>query len=158
MQKSKSVLMPRCESGYLQLQSKSWARRGRHYRRTLNVIPASPTIACRRSRAAPDSVKRFHCPGSDETRASAHEFISGALRRNLRGEASNSGTTSFSPCDSKLLKQEASIITASILRTRRYQSFRSAQSRPPLPRCSSGRTRWRPPHGQARRRRSTWPH
>jgi hypothetical protein len=54
-------------------------------------------------------------PGSDEIGATVHEIISGALRRNLRGEASNSDTTSFSPCDSKFLKQEASTITASIL-------------------------------------------
>jgi hypothetical protein len=59
-------------------------------------------------------------PGSDEIRATFHEIISGALRRNLRGEASNSGTTSFSPCDSKHLKHEGSTIIASILRARRY--------------------------------------
>jgi hypothetical protein len=59
-------------------------------------------------------------PGSDEIRTSAHDIISGALRRNLRGEADNSDTTSFSPCDGKRLKQEASTITASILRARRY--------------------------------------
>jgi hypothetical protein len=103
----------------LDRQSNGWPRRGRQYRRTLIVILAAPTIARRRSQAFPDFVKRFRRPVPTKSAPLPHEIISGALRRNLRGEASNFNTTSFSPCDSKLLKQEASIITASILRTRR---------------------------------------
>ena len=47
-------------------------------------------------------------------RALVDEIVSGVLRRNSPGETSNSVTTPFSPCDSKLLKQDTRTIAASI--------------------------------------------
>jgi hypothetical protein len=46
--------------------------------------------------------------------ATAGEIVSGALRRNSPGETSNSATTPFWPCHSKLLKRDSRIIAASI--------------------------------------------
>jgi hypothetical protein len=59
-------------------------------------------------------VKRFRPAGSDDIRATADEIVSGALRRNSPGETSNSATTPFWPCHSKLLKQDSSTIHTSI--------------------------------------------
>jgi hypothetical protein len=46
--------------------------------------------------------------------ATAGEIVSGALRRNSPGETSNSATTPFWPCHSKLLKRDPRMIAASI--------------------------------------------
>jgi hypothetical protein len=62
-------------------------------------------------------VKRFRSPGSDEIQAAANEIVSGALRRNSPGETSNSATTPFCLCHSKLLKHDSSMIGPSIHET-----------------------------------------
>jgi hypothetical protein len=43
-----------------------------------------------------------------------NEIVSGVLRRNSPGETSNSATTPFWPCRSKLLKQDSRTIATSI--------------------------------------------
>jgi hypothetical protein len=59
-------------------------------------------------------VKRFRRQVPTKSAAAGHEIVSDALRRNSDGEASNSAMTSFSPCESKLLKQDSRMIAPSI--------------------------------------------